>query len=159
VREQRAAQDQRARALGPELPERGARHIRRAEQVGDDHPFEDVRRDVLEFPVRHDRRRVHPHVDAPESVDGRDGELLDVLGAGHVGRHGQRIAAAPRRHRVQIRLPAGGEHEAITPFGERQRRRPTDAAGRTGHHHHARSHAQAIPMIGRQIPERTGRLC
>jgi hypothetical protein len=137
VRQQRADQDQRAVALRAELAQRGPGDVGRAEQIGGHHPLEHLGRQFLELPVRHDRGRVGPDVDAAVPVDRGLAEGLEIAAAGDVGGNDQRVGAAFPGHREQVLLAAGGQHHLVAPAGEGHGRRSADAAGRAGQDHYS----------------------
>ena len=56
---------------------------------------------------------VHPDVDVSERINRPVAQPLDLRAAGHIRRHRQRLRTRPRRHLVQLALPASREHHTI----------------------------------------------
>src|SRR5499425_2976831 len=75
---------------------------------------------------------VHPDVDVPERINRPIAQPLDLRAAGHIRRHRQRPWTRPRRHLVQLALPASREHHPITACTELRCQRGANPLTRSG---------------------------
>ena len=120
-----------------------ARQVGRAEDVGLDDAVEDLRRDILEAPVRRNARRLDDGVDAPvlrargghRGVDGDGIADIETDGLCRGGAAGQALG---RRVLQRFQRP-GDEHQVVAALGELVDDGPSDAAGGTGDDDDARA--------------------
>jgi hypothetical protein len=110
-----------------------------AEEIGLQHSPEGLGWGCLQQAEQVDTGVVDPDVDSTEPLHGTAGQLGDGRLVGHVGGHGQGLAAGCLALPCQVLQgigPACGQHHPCPSVGERQPGRPADPAGGAGDHDH-----------------------
>jgi hypothetical protein len=126
-------------ALLAKVGQHGTGPVDVAEEVGLQHLPEGLGRGCLQRAEQVDAGVVDPDVDAAEPLDGTSGQLGHCCLVGHVGGHGQGLAArrlTVPRQRFQGTGPSRGQHHPRPPVSEGESGRPADPTGGTGDHDH-----------------------